>query len=52
MNGGIFWQIYLQRQKVKIYNLVMYSHKDFYKAKIVTVFKLAVLTLAESIHIV
>jgi len=48
MNGGIFWQIYLQRQKVKIYNLVMYPHKDSHKAKII----LTILTLAEGTYTV
>ncbi len=52
MNGGIFWQRYLQRQKVKTYNLVMYSHKDFHKVKIIVVFMLAILTFVEGTHIV
>ena len=52
MNGGIFWQIYLQRQKVKIYNLVMYPHKDSHKAKIIAVFMLTILTFAEGTYTV
>ena len=46
------WQIYLQRQKVKIYNLVMYPHKDSHKAKIIAVFMLTILTLAEGTYTV